>query len=611
MSVDLPHFLCRPHMGTGGVQVIRDRGWYFVWTVSHTGYPEHGLGAKVYRMILKNAQDLESWRQELREDLVELRHTYNTHADENGILYGEAKDINGIIDIRITQDWTYEKDLYVYEIDLDNMLFIYQRYPVYHLDHMPPEEVFLRSCNILDGEWDSGLIDDFYEDTPEEYRFSLSRLSQLAPEVEDLEIATYEESSIEFIMDPPSILLSSPPDLTSAEDVSLRLLASVLYFYRDEQRAVMYHELALINDRRIISERGWEMCSFFAAMSLFPLHILGPAVRKFFDTTSIPWPKFFSRSREDFWFVRKHICITFGAHLHDERNAKYHISRLIDKVVSTRNTPDVTYGVVFSLFHCVVVRIDKFAARCHFSRTEVLEFLPPLFEERFEITPGMQLLTKLGHLKGKDDLDVFYTWLSTQWWNYAPGGYTPEPRTEAPPTDPTRHASHTPRLPLEIMMMIASEIVWPQHLFNFALASKFHMTAAMPRLRLPQVWGVVTQYYRRDPRLGYILDSCATDSLPTTFRVRHGRDPALLQLKYSKHITCTRMNESQRSGMMQWNGGTPRAYLTFGKSRGYYKYDLWRDDDLYSAYSDPHAEVGFIVGWEAESENEDSVTVDE
>ena len=299
MLAEFLQLLYWPHMGTGGCQVIRDRGYYFVWRVSNSGNFNAGLGPAVYGMVEKDPGKLKAWRDDLREKLVLLRRIYNIRADsETGRLEAETRDSRHRADILITEDWTYEKEIYVYELDLDNMIFLYQRYPVYHLDHMPPEDVFYRSCEIVEGNIPD-VIDEFYQDTPEEYRFSLSRLSKLAPVVEDLEITTYEESSIDVLSDPSSVLPSSSPNLTPAEDVSLHLLASILSFYRRQQPVVMYHDIALINSRRITSERGLTLCSLFAAMALFPLHIVGLPPGSFLKRG--PWHDFFSRSHEDFW----------------------------------------------------------------------------------------------------------------------------------------------------------------------------------------------------------------------------------------------------------------------------------------------------------------------
>ncbi|KAF7793545.1 hypothetical protein EIP86_004659 [Pleurotus ostreatoroseus] len=554
-------------------------------------------------MVEKDPGKLKAWRDDLREKLVLLRRIYNIRADsETGRLEAETRDSRHRADILITEDWTYEKEIYVYELDLDNMIFLYQRYPVYHLDHMPPEDVFYRSCEIVEGNIPD-VIDEFYQDTPEEYRFSLSRLSKLAPVVEDLEITTYEESSIDVLSDPSSVLPSSSPNLTPAGDVSLHLLASILSFYRRQQPVVMYHDIALINSRRITSERGLTLCSLFAAMALFPLHIVGLPPGSFLKRG--PWHDFFSRSHEDFWFIRRHICVTFGSHLLDERNAKYHISALIDRIVSDRNTPQVTYGVVFSLFHCIVVRIDKLEARCRFIRTEVLEFLPPLHvSESFMITPGIELLTRLGHLKGEDDLKIFHSCLSPRWWTWRGPSRHPnfEPRTDVAPLNHPVFAPHAPRLPLEIMMLIASEIERPTDLFDFALASRLHMAAAIPRMRLPQVWGR-DALARYDRTVCYILDARVTDNLPATFETRHKDDSLLLQLRYSSRLS---RKKPQRLGMMEWDGTTPMAYLMFGKSGGHSSGGYHFDDDPWHSYAEAHAEVAFVTGYRIETgENED------
>lgn len=266
----------------------------------------------------------------------------------------------------------------------------------------------------------------------------------------------------------------------------------------------MYHDMALTSDT--LSDRHWrgqELAWLFAAMSLFPLHIVGQP-HYVFDTA---WSEFFSRAGYEFWFIRKHICVTLGTCLLDEQNTEYHISRLVDKIIHTADAPAVTYGVVFSLFHCVVVRVDK-AAGGRFSRTEMLEFLPesPMIIGEQRITRGMETLIRLRNAPSEDELQVFHSWLSYKWWDlretirrcrrFADLDSNSEDQEadtaevamkdvipESTPSPPG------PQLPIELLTMIVSLIEDPEDLFHFALLSRMHMAAAVPRLWLPQVWG--------------------------------------------------------------------------------------------------------------------------
>lgn len=66
--------------------------------------------------------------------------------------------------------------IYSHEIDLDNMVILFQKYPVYRLNHMPPENIFLQSCKASSKAHPFECHRKFYESTMEEYRIDLAHI---------------------------------------------------------------------------------------------------------------------------------------------------------------------------------------------------------------------------------------------------------------------------------------------------------------------------------------------------------------------------------------------------------------------------------------------------
>lgn len=195
-------------MGTYGVKVIRDRGVYYVWYRTNTGYPR-GLGLEMHRMVPADPRVFSLWRSRLRKKLVALRHAYNAHEAGRAVSSKYQVDFESE-EFTISKSWDYEVYSYIYELDLDNRVFLFNRCPMYHLDNLPPEDVFCLADDAFEDASDIHVHQarHFYQGIPKEYRFDLARLK--GPLVKPKKIKTYERLCIDIVTDPRSIVLPLP-----------------------------------------------------------------------------------------------------------------------------------------------------------------------------------------------------------------------------------------------------------------------------------------------------------------------------------------------------------------------------------------------------------------
>ena len=80
-----------------------------------------------------------------------------------------------------------------------------------------------------------------------------------------------------------------------------------------------------------------------------------------------------------------------ATHPDNERNMQAAVASLVAEMVKRTDNPrGIIYGVVFSIFHCVVVRIDT-QSGFTFKHSGALQFLPS-FHADTPCTPGITAL---------------------------------------------------------------------------------------------------------------------------------------------------------------------------------------------------------------------------
>lgn len=95
----------------------------------------------------------------------------------------------------------------------------------------------------------------------------------------------------------------------------------------------------------------------------------------------------------EFSWLAPDVCLRITTHLDDEPNLKRSILELVGEVALNRQLGRFTYGVLFSFFHCVIVRVDL---QNGFKSTAVLQFLPSFYATS-PSTPGIAALSSLAY----------------------------------------------------------------------------------------------------------------------------------------------------------------------------------------------------------------------
>ncbi|KAJ7487209.1 hypothetical protein B0H11DRAFT_2014764 [Mycena galericulata] len=88
------------------------------------------------------------------------------------------------------------------------------------------------------------------------------------------------------------------------------------------------------------------------------------------------------------------ICLRISTHLDDERYRKKSILELVNLIVDHQQQhPNLKYGILFSFFHCVIIKVDSDGG---FECTTALQFLPTFYAHS-PSTPGITALVRLAY----------------------------------------------------------------------------------------------------------------------------------------------------------------------------------------------------------------------
>lgn len=128
------------------------------------------------------------------------------------------------------------------------MVFLFQKNPVYHLNNMPPKHIFVRSCEALNNVAERNYHQEILQRHARGVELDLSHIGK-SPAVNKRELASYKKLCAGIAADPYSLLSLPGPDLTLAEDLSLRLMADYVHFYLGEKLSIIYHGLVLCNEQ--------------------------------------------------------------------------------------------------------------------------------------------------------------------------------------------------------------------------------------------------------------------------------------------------------------------------------------------------------------------------
>ncbi|KAJ7033441.1 hypothetical protein C8F04DRAFT_624893 [Mycena alexandri] len=352
-------------MGTSGV--YRHNGYYHAHYNAYDSYPEE-LGVRVAAEIpLGDEQAYQEWLRNLRKAL-------DYHLEMNQHRVGSQEfgdDHNGYL---ISEEPT-PTEVYKYEIDLDHEVFLVDDEPLFALNIMPNTPDLFVECIG----YDSFGHPSYTPSTPVQHIYNWK---SAPPKVEDQIISDYtarRSPKVEYL--PISRLLGTSESVGDCEAARIGLYEVIIgNMMLNHSIAHDIRILETICDQNHISDDmltlGIEMVQLGVGKMLF-----GQSVRR----PCVPELKFS--------WLAPDICLSITTHLDDERNLKKSILQLVDKTSVKRPSAFVIYGILFSFFQCVVIRIDP---NHGFQSTAPLQFLPS-FHATSPSTPGITAIGRLGY----------------------------------------------------------------------------------------------------------------------------------------------------------------------------------------------------------------------
>jgi hypothetical protein len=281
-------------------------------------------------------------------------------------------------------EWTTDEqpgnDLFkwVYELDLDNLVFHIDTMPVFRLDHVPPPALFLQAVGY--NHYGHRAVT---KNTPKEYWYDSSAPP---PPPDHLALKVYKNHAQAGPI-PVHQLLSVPESLSVVEHSRIAFLEIIVgHHMASRSTAHLLHVLEKFpfQDSEFIPRRIFSMVLSALQPMVFPSEEIPPADRDWLPS---------------FMWLTHDLCFRMTTRLDDEASLQGAVGQLISRVtISTefKEKRRVVYGILFSIFHCVIVSIDLSAGgTCR--HTSALPFLPSWYASS-RSTPGIAALARLGNL---------------------------------------------------------------------------------------------------------------------------------------------------------------------------------------------------------------------
>lgn len=333
-------------------------------------YPS-GLGLELLATIPRDAKSFQGW-------LAEMRQRFD------GII--EARD-NGELDekeVTITKE-VPSNDLFIewiYTIDLDRLVFHVDSRPLFRLDHLPNNDQFLEWIGF-----DHYGRRAYTSSTPLEYRYCWNAPP---PIVADATLELYKRQAMDESA-ALSDLLSVPERMRDKETVRVQVLQVIIgHLMRISHIGLLVLELAQVSDHSHLSLRERSLAWYLFDIAIEPQTFCDEQVKQCGFQTQ---------------WRRQNLCVHLATHLDDQRNMQAAVTGLVADAMKRPDNPrGIIYGVAFSIFHCVVVRINT-QNGFTFEHSDALQFLPSFYADT-PSTPGITALTRLGY---NSDVEVVST----------------------------------------------------------------------------------------------------------------------------------------------------------------------------------------------------------
>lgn len=410
-------------MRSTGFKVYRYKGLYFVYYNNDNSCPSY-FGLKVRDEVPSGGPRFEKWVASLGRELDE----------EFELLKGGSRELF-VIDKQPTGNVQW-----LYEIDLDNRVFHVDRQPLFRLDNLPPRDMFVKAISF-----DHFGHRAYDKSLPEEYRYDWHP-SPPAPEPRFLDVyaSHCDESSKVSIHE----VLGIPHDLSAPERARTRLMEAVVIRVLEEQS--VGHDLRVLESVPNRDQMSGEVRSLACLLVRLAVGLPIPP-------THSP-----NENPRDFKWFGNNLCLYLTTHLEDTRTLQASVGALIHHIKDTPQKPGVIYGVACSMFHCVVVCVDKNGGSTY-KHTPALQFLPSFYSTT-SATPGIEALSRLGCRTILES----HTYLHGLW--------------------NTRGIADRRRLPIELWLEICSYIVSPSDLIHLGVALPEAMPVTTDLLQYPYIW---------------------------------------------------------------------------------------------------------------------------
>ncbi|KAK0480730.1 hypothetical protein IW261DRAFT_1474280 [Armillaria novae-zelandiae] len=356
-------------MGHRGYYVYRWRGWYFIHYNHLDSYP-NVLGLMIHGEVPPGdcaAGVFDNWF-----------GSSTKRFDDDLKRYGEKNCDQPQNDTFI--EW-------IYEIDFDNLVFHIDSIPMFRLDCMPPAPDF---CDYIAFNHYGGRA--YPEKMPERYRYEANWITS-PPEIGKDQLMAYKRLDATVTED------IIPLAMSVVSSTRIRLLEALIGTLMKRSGSLYRNIINLRN----VSSRDYFTKASSHSIWLFAWSALSPPKYGNQWEAVIAGSHYPARVSKDdclaVWF-RENLCVFAWTHLDDEPNLKAAVVAITGCLRSQSRDSD-TFGVAFSLFHCVVIRLDGKTGKV--THTGVLDFLPSWYAYSLS-TPGITALARLSEYL--DDLSL-------------------------------------------------------------------------------------------------------------------------------------------------------------------------------------------------------------
>ena len=423
---------------TSGFKVYRSKKRYVIRNIYSGAYLD-SLGLEVLHEIPRGVskEEFKKWVRSTREILDAKFKTLDSDSRKEEYTTEEP-----LMD--------YEYGEWIYEINLDYLTFFFNHIPMFRLDNMPPDDVFLRSISF--NHFGHHAL---HEHTPVQYRHKWRAPPPLPhPKSSMAYKSCPNRSSTSSIHE----LLGTPMALSAIERARAAFVGPLITRFMIERDVGLFllRVLEAVSGRVHIPDYLLRLALTFVNFAVGPPNPSLPC-----NSSGITW---------DFIWIRKDVCLRFTTHLDDEGNLQASIGDLIHHINETR-TAGTFYGIVCSILHCAIVRFDKDERGTSFAHTPPLQFLPSAYAREI-CTPGIEALSRLGcQASGVEFLN------SISEAHHRPRLMHGRSRTMAS------------KVPVEIWRNIGEFITSPIDLVNLAHISPQALSAAGDLARYPWILG--------------------------------------------------------------------------------------------------------------------------